>query len=199
MGRYIKSFKGFGIELEALLQLSVGKVDLIASDAVDVIQGDEKRYVSYLDSLSEAKRRRIRRLTFTINKPNYYSEPAVSEYLNRLRNLKYIEIRDQNKRFQGLVPIRYFKSHNHVEQYKIREFIEALENNTLGNLLGDNIITDYVSEDESLLKVLKKVRNSPSQVLPVVSSNRIFIGVVTARFIEKRITNEVLTMHDKAA
>jgi hypothetical protein len=199
IGSYIKSFKGFGVELESLLELSIGKVNLIASDAIDVLNGDEKRSFSYLEGLSDVQRRRIQRLTFTVNRPNYYQAGAIYGYLSRLRNLKYLEVQDSNKKFQALIPIRYFKSHGNVEQEKIQEFIQALENNNLIGLLGNNIITDSVSESDPLLDVLKKVRNSSLGVLPVVSSSRVFIGVVTDRLIEKRIADEVITMQSKAA
>jgi len=199
IGSYIKSFKGFGIELESLLELSIGKINLLASDAVDVLDGDEKRTYSYLQRLSDVERRRIQRLTFTVNRPNYYRVGAVYEYLERLRNLRYFEVQDSNKKFQALIPIKYFKSHGNIEQNKIWEFIQALESNNLSGLLGNNIITDSVSENDPLLDVLKKVRNNSFRVLPVVSSSRTFIGVVTDRLIEKRIADEVITMQNKAA
>src|SRR3712207_5793823 len=64
IGSYIKRFKGFCIELESRLELSIGKVNLIASDAADVLKREEKRSYSYLAGLSGVRRRRIQRLTF---------------------------------------------------------------------------------------------------------------------------------------
>ena len=198
IGNYIKSFKGFGIELEALLELSIGKVDLMASDATDVLQGDEKRSMEYLQGLSDDQKRRVQRLTFTINRQGYYQPYAVASYLTQLTNLRYIEIRDSNQRFQALIPITFFKSYGNVLQPKIDEFIQALERNTLVDLLGNNLITDSVSENDALLDVLKRVRNSPSGELPVVSSDRILMGVVTDRLIERRIADEVIARQNAA-
>ncbi len=198
IGNYIKSFKGFGIELESLLGLSIGTMDLLASDATEALRGDAKGSVKYLNELSDAKKKRIRRLAFTSNKRDYYQVDAVSSYLIQLNNLKYVEVQDNNKKFQALIRIGFFKSHGIVQPQIIELFIQSLEHNTLNDLLGNNLITESVSENEALLDVLKKARNSFFGVLPVVSSNRVLIGVVTARLIEKRITNEVIAMRNAA-
>lgn len=198
IGNYIKSFKGFGIELETLLGLSIGTMDLLASDATEALPGDAKGSVKYLNQLSDAKKEGIQRLAFTSNKPHYYKVHAVMSYLIQLNNLKYVEIQDNNKKFQALIPIDFFKSNGIVQQQIIESFIHALEQNTLNDLPGDNLITESVSENEALLDVLKKARNSFFGVLPVVSSNRVLIGVVTVNLIEKRITNEVIAMRNAA-
>jgi hypothetical protein len=197
-GSYIKSFKGLGIELEALLEISIGRIELTASEVADVIPEDEKRSVAYLHSLSDTQRRRIQRLTFIVSKPDYYSVNDVGRYLDTLRNLKYIEIRKSNKKFHSLIPIKYFKPHGNVEHERITEFIQALNTDALENTMGNNLITDYVLEDKPLLEVLKQVRNSHFRILPVLSSKRVLIGIVTPSLIEKRITDEVVARQSKA-
>lgn len=47
IGGYIKSFKGFGVELEASLNKPVVNMSLVATEAMDQMYGDEKRSINY--------------------------------------------------------------------------------------------------------------------------------------------------------
>lgn len=199
VGNYVKTFKGFGIELEALLQVSIGKIELKADEAASVVLGDEKRSISYLNSLSNLQIRKIQRLTFTVSKPNYYLVWAVLEYLNKLTQLKYVEIVDSQKRFQSLLSVQHLKSQKTPDEGKVRDFISALETNTLDNSFGNHLIANFVRGNEPLLDVLKKIRINPSDELPVVSPDGLLIGVVTERLIEKKIADEVIAMQKRTA
>lgn len=197
VGNYVKTFKGFGIELEALLQVSIGKIELKADEAASIVVGEEKRSIAYLNTLSEPQIRKIQRLTFTANKPNYYDAWAVTQYLVKLKQLKYVEVVDSQKRFQSLLSIQHLKSERNPDESKVRNFISALETNTLDNSFGNHLIANFVRGNEPLLDVLKKIRNNTSNELPVVSPDGLLIGVVTERLIEKKIADEVIAMQKK--
>ncbi len=198
IGNYIKSFKGFGIELETLLESSISKINLIASDAIEVIKNVEKASVGYLDSLSNEARKNVKRLTFVSNKLKYYDANDIQTYLNRLQNLEYVEVQDNNKKFRSLIPINYFKDSNGYANWeKISGFINALEKDKLTDLLGSSMITQSVSEKDSIFDVLERAQNSPFGTLAVISANNELRGVVTDRLIEKRIAEEVLKTQNK--
>ena len=59
VGGYIKSFKGFGVELEASLNKPVTNIELTATEAMEQVEGDEKRSIGYLDRLREQQKRKM--------------------------------------------------------------------------------------------------------------------------------------------
>lgn len=192
IGSYIKSFKGFGVELESLLELPVNEIKLLASDAAEATKSMEKGSVDFLRNLDHGEKVKIKRLAF-ITGTSSYSSGDVSEYLKELPNLEYFEIKDQNKRFQALVPVSYFKDAGNGNTTRVSNFVTAVEMNTLPDLLG-KMITETVPENLSLFDVLRKSRNSLFGTLAVIDSNQQLIGIVTDKLVEKRIADEVISL-----
>ncbi len=191
-GGFIRKFKGFGIELETLLQNPVGEVSLVARDALHEVPGDEKRSMAYIDRMSEAERARIERLSFVSGLEGYYSPDAIVWYFERLPSLKYIETKKQDGRFVALFPAMTFYSAEQPEMSRIDSLIGALQTGQVAEALASQAVVDTVTADEKLIDILQKVRASRYGYLPVISTQHILVGVITTQAIEKRIADEVL-------
>jgi len=105
----IKSFKGFGVELELNLLEKlesglIGKVECFPTTELT------KQSTNFLFSMSEEKRNSIERLQLISGKKNYYDYYALNEYFQNLHKLKYVEIIDDNGKFKALLSASNFKN-----------------------------------------------------------------------------------------
>lgn len=193
-GGYIKKFKGFGIELESLLQNPIGRVSLIATDVLEGLPVHEKGTYRQLQRLSDEKRAQVKRLSFTILKRDYYGADAIRAYLDGLPNLEYFEVKKVDGSFLYLIPVEIFKDMPDMPNMYIGldRFIMAIEENSIVEMFGESAIDESVVEDESLVGIVPKIRASKFGVLPVVSESGRLIGIVNTRLVERRITDEVV-------
>lgn len=197
IGGYISKFKGFGVELESAIQAPVTSLDLTASDALADIPGDEKRSMTYLDNMSRSKANSIRWLLFTSGKRDYYGEWAVNEYLRRLPNLEFFEIRSKSGEIICFIPIEAFKNNiqdmdDQFDSDRIRSFIEAINEDRVASEFADLSITLRIQSNAGLVDVLKRMRSENTKLAAVISETGRYIGVVFARDIESRIADSVL-------
>lgn len=198
IGGYITKFKGFGIELETLLQNPIDRVDLVALDAVEELNGEDKRSLEYLENLSKQAKGRIQRLSFNIDKRRYYISDIVIEYLRELKNLKFIELKSIKGAFLGLFPVENLKEANKVDLKKINEFINSLSEGNFLNKFKDDIIQDKIKDTDSLIDVLPRLRESKLDILPVVTKGNRFLGIITTEMVEKKIADMVIVAHKKS-
>ena len=192
----IQKFKGFGIELETRLQESVGKINLVAVNALEDLPGDEKQSLMYLENLPEHKRIQTQRLTFREGRKNYYQPEAIRQYLYQLPNLKYFEILSSESKFVALIPVELFRIKDHIDTSRLIELINSIAEKETIKFSQHSIITDSVSENENLVEVLPIVRKSKYGLLPVIAGNGNFLGVVTKELIESKIADDVLATHE---
>ena len=202
-GGYIKSFKGFGIELEAQLRNPLKQFDLFAKDAIKDLPQEAKETESYLNSFDTDTVLNVQRLTFYINKKNYYNSYVIEKYIRKLPNLKFFEIADEDNKFIGLLPIRIFRK---VEYYDLNTYEEETDINhtnldklvnaiNQGNILesfANTIITEVVNEHETLIDILPKAKNSRHGILAVISNKSRLLGIIDKKSIESKIAEEVL-------
>jgi len=191
-GGYIHKFKGFGIELETLLENPIGEINLIATDVLRGIPGDEKKSLEYLRKLSKKEKAEIQRLSFVSQKPNYYKNNVIVRYIEQLHKLEYIEVKKDDGTFVSLLPVKALMEGDQPSRNKIGVFIEALEQDRLKEKFPNDAIMDSVKIDDSIIDILPKIRSSRQGVLPVVSEKGILAGVITTQAIEKRIADEVI-------
>ena len=198
-GGYIKKFKGFGLELESKLQAPVASLDLKVSDAITDMPGGEKESVHRLHNLSDAEIKNIKRLSFVLEKKNYYGAHAIMEYLQALKYLEFIEVKKQSGKFVCLIPISAFQNtgecNNNIEKYnydRVKRFRIALEQKTLLSEFSGVCVSTTVKHNDGLIGVLELLRINNSEFAIVVSPEGEFIGTVTSREIEKRIADDVL-------
>lgn len=191
-GGYIKKFKGFGIEVEALLKNPVKKVDLITADAAEELPSDEKRSMMYLESLSQEKKKRIRKLDFNINKKGYYNAYAIEQYIRDLPDLLFFDLSDESGRFVGLLPVDVFKTNDELSINGLQEFVAAIDGGLVLQKYQNNLITDTIGENEKLIDILPKIRDVELEILPVTTKNGRVKGYVDRHSVESRIADEVL-------
>ncbi len=199
VGGYVKTFKGFGIELETQLKAAISEFSLLATDYLIELPEDEKRSNQYLDRLTVEERNRIERLAFYSGKKGYYSIYIVRHYLENLPNLKFIEVRNKNDRFECLLPIKVLRKrnaynmtiNNEIDEGDLSVFLKTLENNDILNKYPTDIISESVLEEQSLIEILPKIRKQRSGILGVVDSSEKLIGILDKSLVEATIADEV--------
>lgn len=195
---YIKSFKGFGVELEASLNKPVTNIELLATEAMDVIIGDEKRNIDHLRELTSKDRKNISRLVLVQGRFDYYDPYVLHTYLRELKSLKYIEVRNQQGQFVALLPISEFKHGFEFNNNLLGEFINVLEQSLIFQRYSRSVTTVHVTEDTGIIESLKVMRRHKIQQVVVLDENRVFQGVLTAKSVEKRIVENVLHASENA-
>ncbi len=193
VGGYIHKFKGFGLEIETRLQNKIRKSELQALDALEQVEGQDKGTMSFLYDSHPEELARKERLILYSGRSGYYGSYALKEYLERLINVKYIEIRHPQGKFHFLIPASFFKREEILNSDFLDRFIHALAE---GNLLPEieaEAELDFVKTSDGLIAILPKVRDSKHGWLPVLSKDRQLEGVVTKEVIESQIADEVIS------
>jgi hypothetical protein len=196
IGGYISEFKGFGIELKTTLNAPVTDIPLSEtsiSSLIATLPSDIKQGYSHLISLSPEKKRKIKWLIFESGKKHFYTFTAITEYIKKLPNLEYFEIRSQQGDIVCFVPISIFKK----DQSKIHQFIHALEKRSVLNDFKDVAIDLIIDSQANLLRALKEMYAEKTDFAAVVSKRKKYLGVIFAKDIEKRILDAVLSISFK--
>ncbi|MDX9965698.1 hypothetical protein E0765_01645 [Sulfuricurvum sp. IAE1] len=196
IGGYIKSFKGFGVELEAKLKNSVSTVILTATAIAKELKSGDKGSAQYLQSLLEQSRPNLDKLVFTEGKQNYYDVHMVSEYIEKLSSLKYIEIQDSSGKFLALIPISTFKNRQQNNSNNIARLIRALEEMNIFSTFDNVIIKTAIEQDTLIIDALRLMKKQHVRKAVVVDENKKFVGLLEARVLEQRIAEEVLSTID---
>lgn len=205
VGGYISKFKGFGVELESALNTSVTtSVDLKATDALENMLGDEKQGIGYLRRLSREKAQSIRWLTFYTERKNYYSPRAIERYLDKLISVNYFEVKDSKGSFVCYVPVSTFfesieaRGRPQVNQETLERFITSLENNNVTEEFSDIVTKVSVKSRDSLVNVLRVLRNENVGVVAVISDEGRYLGAAFSHDVEKKVANAVLLINADA-
>jgi len=199
VGGYITKFKGFGVELESALKASVStSIDLQATDALSDIPGDEKQSLDYLYNMPREKALSIRWLVFESGRRNYYTPNGIREYLEKLPNLDFIEVRAKEGQFICYIPINFFKGqsgpggYHHFDMEKLGRFVGAIEQGNVQVSFSDIAISLVVKSSSSLVQVLKTMRDEQVNMAAVVSDSGRYLGVLFSRDVEKKVADAVL-------
>jgi hypothetical protein len=196
LGGYITKFKGLGIEIESAINEKIApSIELVATEAIADIQGDEKRSINYLDNLSSEQKRSIKWLLFELGKSDYYSHIAVENYLRRLPNIEFFEVRTDTGNFVCYLPIEYFQNNNNYQSYdseKIMQLIEAIENGNVIDQFPGIANPVFVLSDQKLVPVLKTLYEENIDQAAVISKRGRYLGVIFKRDVESKIAYSVL-------
>lgn len=195
LGGYIKSFKGFGVELEANLAEPLPP-SLVSIPTYVPQQSLTKASMAYLFSMSDHSKLTITMLRMESGKKGYYDPMAVMEYLKALPNVSYIEVVNHKKEFQYLIPAGYYRTSYDDGRAAINQLISMLESVSLE---FPWVIKRYVSADddlftvyEQLLEVVGDTGDPGVQVmLPVLTKNKHLLGLVYKQTVEAKIAEEV--------
>lgn len=192
-GGYVKSFKGFGVELEARLRDPVTTVpmdsQMTAAKAASDIAPGMKGGRSQIEGL---RSRAVGRLVFVQGKVGYYGHEAIKEYLGKLDSLRFLELQDKRGRFIALLPVELFVKDSLVDDDAVHGLIQGLEEGDANDRFREDAITVTIPESDSLIACLRKMREAQTDYAVVVSSGLEFIGLLETRAIEKRIADNVL-------
>lgn len=193
----IKSFKGFGVELEANLSEKI-EINLIRT--VESYPSPEitKSSLGVLHDLPLKKKKEIKRLQFIYGKKEYYDTNVINEYLRNLTELKYIEIIDDTGKFIALLPAKVIKHNDNSIYEKLRLFIKSIENRNIHYYFKE-MITDTINKDDSLIQAYKKFKDSKQgklpygdQILPVIDNNFRMIGLTRRLKLADKISEQVV-------
>ena len=205
----VKTFKGFGIELETnLSQLKIFNIMTKMesfSDVKSIPKPEiEKKLLSDLEDLPNKYIKERKRIQFIENRIEYYGCDAVLEYFKILTNLQYIEIVDSNNKFVGLLTVNqiYKKDKEDKEDKenlkRIKRFIEDLEE---GKVLDYyEVTTQKIKDTDNLLstykffKNLKKSNRLFNIALPIVDSEGRMIGTVTRCKVTDTISENIFKL-----
>jgi hypothetical protein len=199
VGGYITKFKGFGVELESALKVSVStSIELKATDALAEIPSSAKESIRYLENMPGEKLLSIRRLVFESGRKKYYAASAVREYLEKLTNLEFIEVRTKEGQFICYFPIKLFRGqrdrtrHYEVDMEKLERFVDAIEKDNVKASFSDIAISLVVKSSSSLVQVLKTMRDEQVDMAAVVSDSGRYLGVLFSRDVERKVADAVL-------
>lgn len=200
IGGYIKSFKGFGIEVEANLNKPISKnYNLITKLESEEVPKYIKGSIREIQRLSSQQRRKIKRLTFIYGKKDYYGEEAINEYLNHLPNLEYIEITDSKRKFKYLLPIQILKEGGDNLNWETEHrFIKALENRNIPSEYPNLFESKTVKSDEPVFEVYKKLKITYPKTIPIVNTNNEMIGLVDYYKVAIQIADEIVDLKNKS-
>ena len=181
VGGYIKSFKGFGVELEAALKAPVSSVDLTAEDVVADITGDEKRSIDYLENLSPEKTRSMRRLLFVTGEGRNYTAWGITRYLEKLPNLAFFEVHSPSGEVLGFLPVRaVLDLDGRPDDGVLENFVRALQSDGFSSSFPGAAATLRVHGGQSLVDVLNLMRAERAEFTAVMSPAGRYLGVVLA-------------------
>jgi len=198
----VKSFKGFGLELETNL---AEKVELELVGSVESYPTPEitKQSMQFLFDMPPRQRNSIERLQFVYGKRGYYDTFVVGEYINHLNSLRYIEIIDDVGKFKALIPAGKFRdrrNEGNIERVedRIRLLIRSIENEKILENFKD-AITETIKKTDTLLEAYKKFDKSSQgkllngdQILPVIDSNDKMIGLTRRIKLTDKIAEQVI-------
>lgn len=199
VGGYITKFKGFGVELESALKASVSSsIDLKATDALSDIPGDEKQSLEYLHNMPRERALSIRWIVFESGRRNYYTPYGIREYLEKMPNLSFIEMRTKEGQFICYIPINFFKGqidsggYDRFDMEKLGRFVSAIEQGNVQESFSNIAISLVVKSSSSIVDVLKAMREEQVDMAAVISDRGKYLGVLFNRDVERKVANAVL-------
>jgi|GEM_PF-6145111 len=204
VGGYLKSFRGFGVELESQLNTPITNTALFVSDVFTKMPSDEKLSRKHLAYANQKTLKKNKVLIFNCGKNNYYNVEIIEEYLHAMPNLEYFEFVDENGYFKCLLPISIFKPDatnlpviEPPDNNALFDLVNAINNDHLFQTFGAEVINEKVTESKSVIEILPVVRQSRHGIVGVLNENDKLVGIVDERALESSIADEVLKAQRK--
>lgn len=194
-GGYVKTLKGFGVELEARLAEPVGS--LVPEEVGLDLPGGPREDRAYLDTLSTAAKRKITRLSIDQSKAPTCVPGVIETYLKDLKKVEYVEVRNGEGAFQCLIPAKALRKNRKPDATRIEQLAHALIENDVVNEFKDVAITRTVREDDDLVTALRALREAEEGLAAVVSETGRFRGIVETAGVERRLADDVLAARNE--
>jgi hypothetical protein len=194
LGGYLRKSPALGIRLETSLQNPLGRVGMISREGIDELPASQKESSEYLRNLQDNRKRGIQRISLVTGRPDYYRAEVIKEYLEKLPNLKFIEVRDLNGKFQCLLPAKVLGYKSHFDNEAIDRLLLGLEQQKVRDLFPYDAIFRSMREDECLLESLSKFGASDSSFLPLLSKEGNFLGTIERETLERRVLDQLIAV-----
>jgi hypothetical protein len=193
-GGYIRRLHGFGFEIEAALREPVFKPELIAEDLLDDQSGDMKQSFEHIRTLRQDRKLAMRRLGFRSGRKDYYTEGAITQYLDALPNLQVFELRTAEEHLLAVADTAQFREPDGSYNWQLlQDFVRFVEAGEQSRLLTAGRPKVAVRPDAALLDVLRKVRISGANFAAVEAADGRYLGLVFADGMEREIADALLT------
>ena len=193
---YVRAFKGFGIEIEASLESSIDDIPLGVKD-ITRIEDVSKAGIGALHAMEPSQRVECESLSFVESRSNYYKPDIVCMYMEKLPNLRLLEVRDEKGRFRALLPISVLQEDDMPSELRISEFIQAIEE-------GDpdqDVITEEakitLKLGTPLFEALESFKSVSREELPVVRRGRL-IGIAGRDLLQDRLLEAIKKARKRA-
>ena len=199
VGGYIRTFKGFGIEVEAALDETVSDdvtaeasqdydpfadAEEHAGDVTDAEMVLSKASMGRLQSLEPAEKASFQRLSFRQGFSGYHPS-AVEEHLRELPQVKWIEIDDASGRFLGII------RRKDLELHDLDRFVGALESASALEQYPSILAAEALDRDTPLRQVALAFKAKDRDALPVTQEGRL-LGMVERDKIHQKIGEAVV-------
>jgi len=192
LGGYLRKSQALGIKLETSLQSPVGRIGMISGEGIDELPASQKESSDYLRNLQENRKKEIQRICLSTGKPGFYRAETIREYLEKLPNLKFIEVQESSGKFQCLLPAKVFGYKSHFDSETIERLLLGLEQQKVKDLFPYDAVSKSIREDESLLESLEEFKSSDFSFLPLLSKAGQFLGIVERETLERRVLDQLV-------
>lgn len=197
-GGYIRTFRGFGIEVEAALETAVAddvtaqaasdydpfsEATDLAGDVTDAEMVLSKASMGRLHSLEPRERAAYQRLSFRQGYRGYHPF-AIEEHLQALPGVKWIEIDDPDGGFLGVI------RREDLETGDLQEFVSALEAGSALDRFPGILASEALGQDTPLRQVALAFRSGSREALPVTRGRRL-LGMIERTKVYERIGEAV--------
>ncbi len=189
---YIKSFKGFGIEIETRFgePLDSYTIDIMGDVIVQMVS--EKSSFNFLYSIGQEKREHIKVLSFVNKKRGYYSESHIQQYLKILLNIEYFLIINSRGNYIYTLNAKYFR--NLDDENGIKLLIQSIEDGKLIDVLAPHLIQTVLIGSTKIIDALDQLHKRNTAFAVVISTSNKFIGLVSRASLEDRIVKDAITI-----
>jgi hypothetical protein len=176
---YLKSFKGFGVEIEiqnttisaAGKDLKLSEIENLVGKQVAVIERKQPTKTEAKKQLDRLNAGQLKSINVLLLRDGVrYENGAIREYLTRLVNLKYIEITNKNDDFIYLLPVSTLDINN---RSLIKKFTDALAQRQVFQNFPRDTIYESVDSSDSLLTLAEKFSKSKSDHFPVTEMSKL--------------------------
>ena len=190
----LAEFSGFGLAFK-LNEVAAKSVSIENDGALidpEPISSDTKQGLGKIDSFI---RRRVSAITLQTNRPNYYNNRAIGEYLERLTQypfFRFVLFTNPAGEFWGIIDARKLL-------YEIRDnrlnIVALLEAKTIDRIPG---LTRFsIQENSSKRRTLELMDKEGLSEIPVVDRHQRFIGIVTREKITSSIVVQLVSSSSK--
>lgn len=199
IGGYIKTFRGFGVEVEAQLVQPVSRAlgsakeydafrEVTGARAEDVANAEAvfaKQSVAKLEDITDEDRLQFERLSF-VNGRDVYKTWAIERHLELLPNIRFFEVDNHKGAFLGLL------RREAVVSAGLDRFADALAQQEVDKVFGASFVTKSVAPDASLRSVAKRMARMKTDFIPVVARGEL-TGAIEKAELERRVGGAILS------